>query len=132
MGFVVGDHYMRRAIHEKVGGGEEQSYLPQQNGKIIAGFFKLERNPGAPREIQVGKGPRNVRKAELLAEQDDKRIPVFMKRTDLRKTNKPWQYHGEYEFSELLNDSSTLKEAEEKSGRHGGLTYVLRLKQVFA
>ncbi len=89
MGFVVGDHYVRRAIHEQLGGGEEQSYLPQQNGKIIAGFFKRKRNPGAPREIQVGKGPRNVRKAELLAEQDDKRIPVFMKRTDLRKAHKP-------------------------------------------
>jgi hypothetical protein len=50
-------------------------------------------------------------------------------RSLLVRTGKPWQSDGEYEFSELLNDTRTLKEAEEKSGRHGGLTYVLRLKQ---
>lgn len=130
MGFIVGTLYSREKIREALGGGELRTYLPQRDGQIIAGCFGRKRNPEAPREIQVGKGPQNIRKAELLAEQPEKHIPVFVKRTDLKNTDKLWEYYGLYAFRQLLNDRQTLAQAEEKSGRHGKLTYVLRLEPV--
>ncbi len=132
MKFAVGEHYSHKEIREALGGGEPQTYLPQIKGqnRIAAGLFRRKSNPGAPREIQVGTGPQNVKKAELLAEQDDRSIPVFIKREDLKGTDRVWQHYGEYKFIELLDDKQTLSKAEEKSGRHGKLTYVLRLAPV--
>ncbi|MDQ3658911.1 MAG: hypothetical protein M3338_04480 [Actinomycetota bacterium] len=131
MRFVVGELYSRTIIHETLGGGEPQTYLPQHNGQIIAGCFGRTRNPEAPEEIQIGKGPQNVRKAELLARQPGKHVPVFIKRTDVKDTEKVWQYYGVYKFKELFDDSGVLSEAENKSGRFGELTYVLRLEKLF-
>ena len=51
-----------------------------------------------------------------------------MKREDLKDTDRLWQYQGVYEFGALLSDDLTLQDAEEKSGRFGELTHVLRLK----
>jgi hypothetical protein len=132
MEFKVGELYSRNEVHEKIGGGEPRTYLPQIKGenRIAAGLFGRERNPEAPREIQVGKGPQNKKKAELLAKQGDKAIPVFVKRPDLKNTDKVWEHYGVYKFKELLNDKDTLSKAEEKSGRHGQLIYVLRLEPV--
>lgn len=132
MEFTIGGLYARRDVHEVLGGGEPQSYLPQVKGqnRIAAGLFKRDKNPEVPNEIQVGRGVRNVKKAELLSRQGDDPIPVFVKRTNLRMTDRIWQFYGMYKFKELLDNKSTLRQAEQKSGRHNELTYVLRLERV--
>ncbi len=128
MKFVVGKHYSRRTIHEALG-GDLESYVPHRDGRIVAGCFKRGRNPEVPNEIQVGTGTNNKKYARVLAEQGGS-IPVFVKSEDLVSTSDLWQYHGEYKFIELLDDKQTLSKAEEKSGRHGELTCVLRLDPV--
>ncbi len=130
MEFLIGELYSRTTIHEALGGGEPRTYLPQHDGRILAGCFGRKRNPGAPEEIQVGKGPQNVKKAELLAQLPEQRIPVFVKKPEVKDTDRVWQYFGVYRFKELLDDPRVLREAEDESGRHGELTYVLRLEPV--
>ena len=130
MEFVVGELYSRDKIHQVLGGGEPQTYLPQRDGEILAGCFGRDRNPEAPEEIQIGRGLQNIKKAELLATTPERLISVFIKRTDLKGTNRIWQHYGLYKFKELLDDRLTLRNAEEKSGRHGELTRVLRLEPI--
>jgi hypothetical protein len=84
-------------------------------------------NTGAPEEIQVGNAPRVTEKAELLATQQDKRIPVFMK-VDVEGPR--WEYYGIYEFVELIDEEEIIRAAEAQSGRHGELSYVMRLKRI--
>ena len=88
MGFSMGEFYARAAIREALGGGEPRTYLPQHDRRIIAGCFGRKRNPDAPEEIQVGKGPQNIKKAELLAQQPEQRIPVFVKKAATKDTNR--------------------------------------------
>ena len=123
MRFAVDELYSREEIHTGLGGGELETYLPQHNGRIIAGCFGRERNPEAPEEIQIGRGLQNIKKAKILAEQPESEIPVFIKRTDLKSRRRVWQHYGMYKFKELLDDKGTLSKAEEKSGRLGELTY---------
>ena len=125
----VGNWYTRQEIHDLCG-GEIQSYLPQVKGKIVCGCFTRKYNPHTPDEIFVGKSPRVVKKVEMLSHQGGS-IPVFVKDTSLvGKRKEIWEYFGLYEFKALLNDPETLIDAERRSGRHGELTYVLRLKRI--
>jgi hypothetical protein len=93
MEFVVGEHYsplLAQGNTRKVGRWRETILSTSAGRQDNCQLFKSERNPEAPHQIQVGKGPRNVRKAELLREQGDSRIPVFIKREYLVRTGKPW------------------------------------------
>ena len=122
MTFIVGTCYTRDDIHKALG-GETEHYLPQSGGRIVAGCFDPRKNPDAPQEVQVGHGPRRERKARLLAEQEIRRIPVFLKRG-----SNEWQYQGEYEFVGLSISSEEIEAAEAKSGRHGEIVCLLRLR----
>lgn len=126
MSFILGRRYSRKDIN-KVLGGETVTYLPQTAGKIVCGCFERGMNTSAPEEVQVGNAPRVTEKAELLADQLDKRIPVFMK---VACEGPRWEYYGVYEFVELTDDEEAIDAAEEQSGRYGELSYVLRLKRV--
>lgn len=127
MKFITGKRYSRDEIQSALR-GEIQSYLPQYKKRIVAGCFRQELNPDAPNEIQVGKKPKVVRKAELLSQQENKEIPIFIKPKGLRDTNKVWEYQGKYEFLELLDDQRQIREAERKSGRFNELAYILRFQ----
>lgn len=129
MPFTVRQYYAREQIQTELG-GEIQSYLPQRDGCIVAGCFGRKLNPDAPLEVQVGREPKVVRKAETLAAQADKRIRVFLKGTPEHPYAATWQYQGIYEFCELVDDATTLKMAENRSGRHGKLSCLLRFRVI--
>lgn len=85
---VVGRTFTRVEIRAVVGGGDLQSYLPQANGRAIAGCFDPELNLRAPIEIDVGPGPVVVKSAKALVESGDT-IPVFLKRAP-----NAWEFVG--------------------------------------
>ena len=120
--------YTRTDI-QKVLGGELQTYLPQKNKRILAGCFNEELNPDCPNEIQAGNKPQVKKKAELLislsACPEGFQFPVFTKPT---MKSKYYRYQGIYQCIGGSNELDVLAKAEEKSGRHGKLTYVLNLE----
>jgi predicted DNA-binding transcriptional regulator AlpA len=89
MEFNKGGAYTPHEISSTLG-GEQQSYLPQREGRIVCGRFILKMNPQAPYIVLVGDFPKVLRKAELLAQQQEP-IPVFIKDV---ATQKSWRYHG--------------------------------------
>jgi hypothetical protein len=86
----LGQHYNRIQIHEMVGGGSKQSYLPDRDGKILCGCFDEKLNSKAPYEIDAGDGPKVLEGARQLAK-GNYAIPVFLK----RKSNQ-WEYVDDF------------------------------------
>lgn len=108
-------------------GGELQTYLPQKEKVILAGCFTIDAmNPKAPDEVQVGLAQKVKRKAELLSEQPETVFPVFIKQ---KRSDRHYQFCGNYKFNSLLEDISEIRAAEATSGRHGKLAYVLQLQK---
>ena len=120
--FKLNHHYTRKEITGQLGGGT-WDYLPTSSGCVVAGCFRLDMNPGAPREVLVGKGPRIQRSAEMLAKQGSP-IPVFMK----AGTNR-WKYVGLYGVRALLSDKPSIKQYSEGSIR-SDVTSVLLLDPI--
>jgi len=97
----LGRYYTRSEIHEIIGGGSKQSYLPQLNGKILAGCFDPKKNSKAPYEIDAGRGEIVLEGAKLLAT-GGYPIPVFLKRKSYQ-----WEYVGDficYEYRDKPED----------------------------
>ncbi|KVX00452.1 hypothetical protein [Shewanella frigidimarina] len=117
--------YTRTDIQALVG-GELQTYLPQKNKRILAGCFNGELNPECPNEVQAGNKPQVKLKAELLLTQQENVFPVFTKTT---MKSKHYRYKGLFRCVGGSNERELLNIAEQKSGRHGQLTYVLSLQQ---
>lgn len=117
--------YTRADIQALVG-GELQTYLPQKDKRILAGCFNQELNPDCPNEVQAGNKPQVRAKAELLLSQQDNVFPVFTKPT---MNCKYYRYIGQFSCVGGSNDRAVLDVAEQKTGRHGKLTYVLKLQQ---
>jgi hypothetical protein len=118
--FVIGERYTRDQIHEALG-GSKQSYLPNVNGRVVAGCFTLEANPGAPDEILPGEGEEIERSAEMFARQGDA-VPVFMK-----KSVNQWEYVGDYVVESISFDRAKLAAKMKSVGRP--VTAVLRLRK---
>jgi len=127
MSFKLGVRYSRKDIHNEIG-GETETYLPQKYKQVVCGCFKLELNSDVPLEVQVGEKPTVVAKTELLEQQANQRIPIFVQDPTLRKKN--WIYRGLYDFVELVRDKSIIEAAAQKTGRVGKLTYLIRFKPV--
>ncbi|MBD1582741.1 DUF6697 family protein [Pseudoalteromonas sp. S16_S37] len=115
--------YTRKEIQALVG-GEIQTYLPQRNKQILAGCFNLELNPDCPVQIQAGKSGKVKKKAELVMSQMENEFPVFAKEG---KKSKYYSYLGKYRCVGGTCDPKELAQAEQKSGRHGALSYVFNL-----
>jgi hypothetical protein len=98
----MGRRYSRTEIRRLVGGGGLLDYLPSKGNQILAGCFRTDLNPEAPRVVLVGIGPRIERAAELLVEQGAS-IPVFLKRF----TNE-WEYAGSWRATRLAEDEETM------------------------
>ena len=90
---IVGQSYTRQEIHQEVGGGSLQSYLPTRDGRVLCACLRLDTNPGAPEVILPGTGPGIEGAADLLERQTGG-IPVFMKRG-----RGVWEYVGDFQFS---------------------------------
>lgn len=119
---VQGQSYTRRDISQLLG-GDEQSYIPQKDNRIVCGAFDPEMNPEVPRAIYVGEKASVLRKAELLCKQHEP-IPVFLKQS----TNE-WVYDGEYFVADWTEDPKALERAEQDSGRPS-LTRIIYLERL--
>jgi len=124
--FERGHLYTRIGIQQIVG-GEIQTYLPQKAGRILAGCFSKDMNPGAPFIVQVGNAAKVARKADLLALQPDTVFPVFTKG---RRRDTHYRYEGCFRFDRLSAERADIAAAESESGRLDELVYVLRLARV--
>jgi len=118
--------YSRTEIQQRVG-GETQTYLPQKNKIILAGCFNREFNPDCPNEIQAGKPKKVAKKAVLLISQPETIFPVFTKESERAKK---YKFEGYFKCVSGSNRPADISAAEQKSGRHGKLSYVLRLEKV--
>jgi hypothetical protein len=119
--------YTRTEIQALVDGGELQSYLPQKDKVILAGCFAIDNmNPRAPTEVQVGNAPKVAAKAVLLSRQPETCFPVFLKQN---RNDRTYKFAGYFRFMSLTNDPRLITKAEEESGRHGELAYLLRLQE---
>jgi putative restriction endonuclease len=99
--------YTRRQIHEMVGGGSTQSFLPGRDGRVRAGCFDITVNAEAPLKVDFGQGPKVVQEVRNLATHPYP-IPVFMK---LRPDH--WRYEGMYRpvrISDRPEDLAGLRE----------------------
>lgn len=90
----------------------------------------LKMNPDAPQEVQIGNAPQVVKKAYLLARQENRRIPIFIKPIINRDKKRPWRYEGIFDLERLLTDQKLIKETEEKSGRHDQIALLIKFKKV--
>jgi hypothetical protein len=110
--------YTRAEIHQLIGGGTTQSYLPSKGNEILAGCFRTELNPQAPGIVLVGKGPRIERAAELLTEQGNP-VPVFLKRMSAE-----WEYVGHWRAIKLDKDSDTIAKHSPNTTRVSGVLFM--------
>jgi hypothetical protein len=69
MSFRPRGMYTRDEIHDKLGGGSKQSYLPNRGGVVMCACLRADTNPGAPSIILPGNGPEIMRSAEMLCSQ---------------------------------------------------------------
>jgi len=91
-------------------------------GRVVAGCFRSDLNPGAPEVVLPGKGDKIEKSAEILAAQADS-IPVFLKDT----TNR-WRYVGDYRCVGLSRDAQETAALAKRAGRDD-VTCVLRLQR---
>lgn len=99
--FTLGEYYLRKKVHEAMGGGQEQHFLSQKDGQILVAFYDSATNPAGPQTIPVGKGDALLAKARLLAAQTEP-IPVFRK-ADAKGANAgKFEYVGRYICTELV------------------------------
>lgn len=102
MNLTLGQRYRRPEIRELVGGGSNQSYLPQLNGKILCGCFDPQLNKSAPYEIDAGDTPVVLSGAKILAA-GKYPIPVFLKRK-----SHSWEYVGNFKCTGYSTDKKDL------------------------
>ncbi len=114
--------YTREQIHAALG-GDTWSYLPVSGGRVVAGCFRTDLNPGAPEVVLPGKGDKIEKNAEILAAQAGP-IPVFLKDATHR-----WRYVGDYRCVGLSRDKVEIDVLAKKAGRDD-VTCVLRLQPV--
>ena len=119
--FPQGHHYTRQEIHDLVGGGSLQSYLPTLEGVVLFACLRRDTNPGAPRIILPGTGSGIEAAARLLRGQRGS-IPVFIK-----EEANAWEYVGMYELEPRKWTSEDIAIQNRKSGR-SDITSVIWMK----
>jgi hypothetical protein len=120
--FAVNHLYTRQEI-ATVRRGDEQSYLPHHDGRVVCACLDRERNPDAPWVILAGRSPDTVHWGEVFAQQREF-VPVFLKRA-----THAWQYVGDYRVAECSKDQDQIARWEEVSNRAGDLSMVLYLER---
>lgn len=120
MAFKVGHIYSRPRISEELG-GQIRDYLPQKDGRVVCGCFRVEAgyNPGAPTEVTYGEGPRVQKSAEMVARQTEP-VPVF-----LYRAQGAWEYVGLYRCRGRSTDPEVLRRKMRQNPARGPITGVL-------
>jgi hypothetical protein len=121
--FQLKRSYSRREIHNALGGGSVQSYLPTVNGRVVAGCFKTKLNPEAPYRIFAGAGP-IIRSSAHIAAAQREPFPVFIK-----QGNKQFEFIGNYRGAGIDESATTIRDANRDS-RRTNVTAVLTLERV--
>ena len=116
-----GERYTRQEIHDAVGGGSLQSYLPTKDGRVLCACLRLDTNPGAPEVILPGTGPGIERAADLLERQVGA-IPVFLKRG-----SGAWEFVGEFQFGRRSKLPADIESWAQRTGR-ADITSVIELR----
>jgi len=106
-----GRAYTREEIARMVGGGSEQNYMPNKDGRILCLCLTQEYNPQGPQVVLVGTGPSVEHEAELFCAQKTP-VPVFFK----QKAH-VWEYVGNYACGRWTDDPEEICAYEESSGR---------------
>jgi hypothetical protein len=123
MTFSRRGRYTREAIHDKLGGGSKQAYLPNKGGLVLCACLRTDTNPGAPDVILPGDGPEIRRSSELLCGQK-RAIPVFIK----RGVN-DWECVGDYVVDRWSENPAEIAEHSRRAGRRD-VTRVIYMKPV--
>lgn len=123
MAFSGRERYTREAIHERLGGGSKQAYLPNKGGVVLCACLRTDTNPGAPDVILPGDGPEIQRSSNLLCEQKSA-IPVFIKR-DIND----WEYVGDYVVDRWSESPAEIAEHARRAGRYD-VTRVIYMRPV--
>lgn len=106
-----GQFYTRQEIHDLLGGGSLQSYLPTRDGVVLCACLRRDTNPDAPRVILPGTGPGIEEAARLLRRQGGA-IPVFIKHEA-----GAWEYLGEYVVEDRRWTAEDISFHERRSRR---------------
>jgi hypothetical protein len=120
--FAMNHLYTRQEIAAALC-GDEQSYLPHHQGRVVCACLVREFNPDAPAVILPGLGPDIVQWAEVFAGQREF-VPVFIKRA-----THAWQYVGNYHVAQRCQDQDQIARWGEVSNRAGDLSMVLYLER---
>jgi hypothetical protein len=116
--------YSRAEISAQLG-GNVQSYLPTLDGRIVAGCFRRDANPGAPEVILPGLSQKIRQEAEMYETQGDA-VPVFLKSQS--KAN-CWRYVGNYRVTRRSTDAADIAR-NSPANRVGDVSQVLFLERV--
>ena len=103
--------YTRRQIHDILGEGGLDDYLPHKNKEIVCGCFREDTNPEAPDIILVGNGRDIYRYACIFCKQKHF-VPVFIK-----KAVNEWRYVGDYRVERWSESASDISKQKRLSGR---------------
>jgi hypothetical protein len=106
--FTIGEFYSNEDIRSL--GGDPTIFLPFKHGKVVAGRFNQELNPGLPKTLLVGDTQR-VQKAAAIFRTQTEYVPVFVKPLKPPTTARKWRYEGRYRVSNRVPDP--LKDAED-------------------
>lgn len=109
--FRRGRHYTRREIHDHLGGGSLQTYLPSKEGHILCACLRLDTNPDAPEVILPGTGPGIEEAARRLRRQRGP-LPVFIK-----AGSGAWRFEGMYEVEPKRWTQDDIDTHSRRSGR---------------
>lgn len=123
MRLQVGKRYTRRQIHDLVGGGDLQSYLPHAGGRILCGCFDPRINKGAPAEIDFGAAPDVIRYAKL-AEAQQAEIPVFLKRSPSK-----WHYVGNFRVIRASTNARDVERARRRRPDAIGIIFLTEITE---
>ena len=114
--------YTRKEI-SAVLGGNQTSYLPFKNGRVLYAAITKELNPAAPNKILVGTG-RDIMKAGAMLCSQKEPLPVFLK-----SSSSVWKYAGEFVLWRWSNKPEDL-ERESCGAERADVSRVLELRRV--
>jgi hypothetical protein len=120
--FELGRRYTRDRIHDLVGGGSTQWYLPNKDGLILAACIRSDANPRAPAVILPGKGPQIERSGQIFRMQKTS-VPTFLK-----ITTGAWEFVGHWRVKQWSQQPDVIAEHARAADRVGDVSMVLFLE----
>ena len=123
MPLSIGKAYTRKQIHQAVGGGDLQSYLPHAKGDVLCGCFDPRLNSRAPVEIDLGTGKDVVRYAKRLLAQGTA-VPVFLK-----QATDEWEYKGRFRAVKYGTSARDLHQSKKRRANAIAVLYLVAVDE---